>query len=108
VYSGTTVVFPMLQAAEFMGFEEVYLLGVDCSIMSTKHLERINHFYTKEPIAVKQDKDELYYSNLINCYRIMKNSLTDKNFTIYNASRFSMLDVFPRINFDDLFEDKIC
>jgi hypothetical protein len=108
VYTGTTVVFPMIQAAEFMGFREAFLLGVDCSIMSEKHIDRIQHFYTENTIVTKQEQDEKYYGKLFEFYRIIRDSLTDDDFHIYNASRFSMLDVFPRINFDDLFEDEIC
>ena len=40
VYSGYTITYSLIQLAVYMGFKEIYLIGVDCNYSSNKN----NHF----------------------------------------------------------------
>jgi hypothetical protein len=103
VVSGKTVTYAMLQIACYMGFSEIYLLGVDftwgengndthfCKGYDGKD----NYFRTQ---AVKYE-EEIY-----NAYICARNFAEKNNIKIYNATRGGKLEVFPRIDFDSLFE----
>jgi len=105
-YNGFTVTYDVgLQLAAYMGFQEIYLLGVDHDfngIAVGKENHFIDNYYTDQEFvqykavvfetekATKQyEKAELYSRQ--------------HGFRIYNATRGGKLEVFERVDFDSLF-----
>lgn len=100
IYSGNTVIYDMLQIAIYMGFTEIYLLGVDMTSGIRPEAEGA-HFY-KTP-----DKNErLLVGNraeIMLAFEHAKKILGKQGYVIKNATRGGELEVFERVDFDDLF-----
>ncbi len=98
VYSGGTVTYSAMQIAVYLGFKEIYLLGVDCGN---------NHFYKdgKEEACDKDawDPRNFNVSYWLAAYRIAKDYADSHGIKIYNATRGGALEVFERVDFDSLF-----
>lgn len=105
-----TVVYTALQLAYFLGFKEIYLLGVDHDYIN--ELGRKNHHFYNEDISYDDGKHlesfttekwfEEYYIRWKQ-YRLMKQFLTSKGVKIFNASKKSLLDVFEKTDYGSLF-----
>lgn len=101
VYSGAMVTFNMLQIAAYMGFTEIYLLGVDFSFDFSLSAAS-NHFDTAyEKTALR--RDTFYYDENLAAYKAAEEYSKSHGFKIYNATRGGKLEVFERVNFDELF-----
>ncbi|MCI9401943.1 MAG: DUF115 domain-containing protein [Lachnospiraceae bacterium] len=103
VYSGYkgggTVTYVCLQLAVYMGFTEIYLLGTDCNyIIGSSN----NHFIKDDVVDNKNHGTEL----MIKAYECARDYANAHNIKIYNATRGGMLEVFERVNFDSLFEER--
>lgn len=96
IYEGFTVTYASIQLAYYMGFEKIYLLGVDHSANSyaaalgTVNMENLN--------LAQTDKATL-------AYMVAAEHAKNNNYRIYNATRGGYLEVFDRIDFDKLFTD---
>ncbi len=103
LYGGRTVMYEMLQIAAYMGFKEIYLLGVDFSCGDGNSA----HFYKsdKEDILVKEGM-AAYREEARHAFISAKRYADSHGIKIYNATRGGYLDVFERVNFDALFEEK--
>lgn len=105
IYEGYTVTYMCLQLAMYMGFKEIYLLGIDHSY-STERLPdgRIKENKGVEDHFAKEDKIEnipqTYKSTL--AYEAARKYAECHGVKIYNASRGGKLDVFQRIEFDSV------
>jgi hypothetical protein len=112
VYGGYSVIYHQLQLAAYMGIKEIFLIGVDYSfnipIPSNEicmHGEiivsngEINHFHKN----YRQPGETWTMPRLDKQLEAFK--CAEENFEgkIYNASRITKLDVFEKINFDNLF-----
>lgn len=94
IYSGTTVVYTCIQIAAYMGFNEIYLLGVDCDYsMEIKHSE-----IAMDGPELDYEKREWMRAERIQLKQFQK--LAEKglpsNLKVYNASRGGKLEAFPR------------
>lgn len=97
VHSGMTVVYTCLQWAVYLGFKEIYLLG--CDFNFSKNFDSPNdHFYQQVEPHYTFDYETVHKS-----YEKAKLYANAHGIMIYNATRGGMLEVFPRVNFDDLF-----
>jgi len=115
VYEGFTITYLMMQWAAYMGFSEIFLLGVDHNFKPTSNVfEQIippriasgeiheNHFcndYFKEG-------ESIYVADLDStglAYEKAEQYSRQHGFRIYNATRGGDLEVFERIDFDSLF-----
>lgn len=105
ICGGMTVTFAMMEIAAYLGFNEIYLLGVDHNFQSvnTQDGDRSNHFKGIKTI----DASDLYAAN----YELMNRSFIKfKEFAeahdikVYNATRGGKLEIFERVDFDKLFE----
>lgn len=94
-----TVVVGCIQIAVYMGFKEIYLLGTDCNytIGSTN-----NHFGGDD----KPDMIDHSIPAMLRGYQMCRDYADTHGIKIFNATRGGMLEVFERVNFDSLFEDK--
>lgn len=100
IYGGRTVMFDMLQIAVYMGFKEIYLLGVDFSWGEDgkdTHFckDYMNDELVKENIRYKEEQEHAYIA--------AKNYADSHGIKIYNATRGGHLEVFERVDFDKIF-----
>lgn len=96
-YQGFTVTYNAIQLAVYMGFQEIYLLGVDFSYAG-KQDEKYAHFYKEDTLVSTGYEKQVYYA-----YLSAKKYADEHNIKIYNATRGGRLEVFERVNFDSLF-----
>ncbi len=102
---GYTVTFTEIQMAIYMGFTEIILLGVDFNYSSVR--DRKGRIHTKEGVidyfsGKKYESTVLpYYSNLC-AYEAAKKYADEHKIKILNATRGGKLEVFDRINFDNI------
>lgn len=105
---GSTVTYFLLQLAVFMGFTEIYLLGIDFNYSKSKD--------NKGNIIEKNNVRDYAFNDKASNYTLpnLEASLyayqaaqdyckMHTDIKIYNATRGGMLEVFPRVNFDELF-----
>lgn len=107
IYIGYTVTYAMIQAAVYMGFQEIYLLGMDHSFSIEKSED-----------GIVKNEGVVNHSELLGNYamwglpdmvRATRAYLSSKKYAdshgikIYNATRGGKLEVFERVNFDELF-----
>ena len=93
VFDGSTIAYSVLQLATYMGFKEIYLLGADCDYSGA-----VSHFDgTKAKTSAANG--EIF----IKSYQAAKKNLENSDVKIYNATRGGKLEVFPRVEFDELF-----
>jgi hypothetical protein len=104
---GFTVMYSALQLAVYMGFKRIYLLGVDNdysgdiekseSHFSPKYHSKKGAFgkNTKELTLQVRDKVLDAYKKAVLCSKI-------NDFEIFNATRGGKLEVFERVDFDDV------
>lgn len=107
-------------AAEFafhMGFSEIYLLGVDCTNphaagghftdnYTTKEIaqtdiSRIKTRMNKENVTTEQIGEHIIDRSLF-VYRLLKKYADQHGIKIYNATRGGNLEVFPRVQLEDV------
>jgi len=120
IYNGFTVMFTMLQIAMYMGFSEIYLIGVDNTQPPGPHTKKFaelqSHFYTEDLDELKRrrellpkfgfDDDWDKYNNLVNAhYMIARDYAEEHCIKIFNATRGGHLEVFERIDIDELIGD---
>jgi glycosyltransferase involved in cell wall biosynthesis len=113
IYAGQTVTYQNLQLAYYMGFETVYLIGMDFSYdvppkeemdgtVITSKTDDVSHFHKDYFGKGKRWHDP----NLANCklvYEHAKKVYEENGRKIYNATIGGKLEVFERRDFYDLF-----
>jgi hypothetical protein len=101
------VTLASLFIAKYFGFKEIYLLGCDHDWLAQPSNLPLSHFY-------EYDKDPFYNGThrttyeeilteileLFRFYRLIKTKFGDIN--IYNATKNSFLDVFEKVNYEDI------
>lgn len=111
--TGNTVAYTAIQLAAYMGFSELYLLGVDHSFRT--YQDKNGNIVT-DPNAkdyfcdqYNQDKGQLFVPRLdvsTLSYLAAQEYAQSHPVKIYNATRGGKLEVFPRVDFDSLFPTK--
>ena len=98
IYAGSSCVHSIIQIAYYMGFKDVYLLGTDCGVSG-------NRSYSN---ALKPQENNAYILGegnlMIKDYESMRKDIEDKklDFHVYNCSRGGFLEVFSRMELDDV------
>lgn len=105
---GYTVTFASIQMAAYMGFKEIYLLGVDHNYAMT--IDRKGH-------VTKDDSVQTYAAGIpdwgksmqsaevtTESYQCAKEYCDTHGIKICNATRGGKLEVFERVDFDSLFK----
>lgn len=98
-YAGNTVTYTCLQLAVYMGFEEIYLLGVDFTYGNAND-GKYGHFHKEEKLVAV-----CYVEQVKAAYKSAKQYTNQHGIKIYNATRGGKLEIFPRVDFDTLFVD---
>lgn len=97
-YWGMTITYDALQLASYMGFKEIYLLGVDCCKYTTPETQHFIKNYRSKLGNIREKES-------IMSYTAAYNYADEHNIKIFNASRGGKLEVFERVDFDTLFCD---
>lgn len=95
-----TVISQAIQIAYYMGFSDIYLLGVDLDFSKNSGHVYTSSFEEKErekTLSIKGEKVMLDGLNNITKF------LTSKGINIYNASPAGVLDCMPRVKYETLF-----
>ncbi len=102
VYDGYTVTYTCIQLAAYMGFHEIFLLGVDFNYSA--HLSSSeNHFY-KNYEKEKNKVNRTALPEMLLAYQKARQYAELNGMKIFNATRGGKLEVFERVDFDSLFE----
>lgn len=97
--SGFTISYTLIELAVYMGFEEIYLLGMDNTDLS-KHF---SEDYASEVPPQYNVSEALHLLVFKNAFKRAKAASAEYGFKIYNATRGGYLEEFERVNFDELF-----
>ncbi len=112
-----TVMTFMIELAMYMGYKEIYLLGVDC----TNSFVKGGHFikdYSNKNLTVAEEKrakrimkngtnsleelGEIRRDRSMLAYEKLREYADKKGIKIYNSTRGGALEIFERYNFDKL------
>ena len=106
-----TVTFTCMNIAAYMGFKEIYLLGVDHNYTVTinEEGETVVDNTAKDYFCENYDSDikDIVVHDMgqnTRAYRKAKAYCDEHGIQIINATRGGKLEVFPRASFDDLME----
>lgn len=118
-YLAGTITYEMLQFAVYMGFKELYLLGMDFNY-SVERYE--NGSITRKNVCNHmkeiEKEEKIFYDEILKRhgetyiadidlqlagFQAAKQYCDSHGIKIFNATRGGKLEVFPRINFDSLF-----
>lgn len=110
-FSPRTSVYMAIQVAFYMGFKDIYLIGVDHDYLDDVKRVEGHHFYDEsngvsDVEHLSQFNTERWFKEYYlrwRDYRLMSTYLTRHGVNIYNATDGGMLDVFPRVKFEELF-----
>ena len=89
VYDGYSITYSLIQIAVYMGFQEIYLLGADCSYKRGAK----NHVVDSGNDDKNEEKN---YEKMTVGYQKAKEYADAKGIKIVNCTRGGMLEVFPR------------
>ncbi len=104
LYGRGTVTYECIQLAVYMGFREIYLLGVDFNF-SSDYKDKSNHFVST--YYSKNSKTGYFLEKeSLEAYEAAKKYAENHGIKIFNATRGGKLEVFERRNFDELFAIK--
>ncbi len=91
-YSGHSITYNVMELAVYMGFKEIVLLGVDCD-----YSKAVNHI---KAYSVQTDLNAAYLMR--ESYKVARKWTDEHGVKILNATRNAKLDVFERVNLEDL------
>lgn len=97
VYDGYSITYSIMQLAVYMGFDEIYLIGADCS-----YLGQQQHFIehgSYDPTAKTATE------RLLAAYQEAKKYSEKHNVKFYNATRGGCLELFERVKLEDVLAD---
>lgn len=98
VYDGYSIAYSCIELAVYMGFKEIYILGADCTYLGEKE-----HFVD----SGVEDRSRKYATpKLIVGYEKVKEYADSHGIKVYNATRGGVLEVFPRVNLEDVLKEK--
>lgn len=104
IYDGGTITYTMLQMAMFMGYTEIYLLGIDHNYSRTIDKNRkisINNSLRSHFFDDENPKEVIANIEMMEkAYQKAYEYACKNNIKIYNATRGGNLEVFERKNLD--------
>lgn len=96
IYEGFTITYSLIQLAVYLGFKEIYLLGCDCSYEPKDgQIYFVDHGIRPKSYSESGNK-------MTAAYYVAKEYSEKSDFKIYNATRGGKLEVFPRVNLDEM------
>ncbi len=105
VYIGFTVTYIMIQMAVHMGFSTIYLLGIDHSYSTELHNGTVEEKECEDHASfLNEGKDFYDIYRTTKAYQSARIYAEAHGITILNATKGGRLEVFPRVDFDGVFE----
>jgi hypothetical protein len=108
IFDGSTVTFHMLQIAIYMGFKEIYLLGLDFnySLMLNDKGEIVQNENIKDYFSDQSATRNLNIPDIggsLENFQAIRKYADLTGIKVYNSTRGGKLEVFNRVNFDNIF-----
>jgi hypothetical protein len=106
IFEGWTVTYANIQLAAYMGFKEIYLLGIDHNYSMNSGSK--NHFsekYMTGKMGKEHNLPHLEYSTP--AYEAARQYAEHNAIKIYNATRGGKLEVFERVDFDTIIKNNL-
>lgn len=94
IYDGYTVTYSIIQLAIYMGFKDIYLMGVDCDYTSTGNRHIVEYVENKNKRKTEERMMCAYYE--------AEKYARKRNVNIYNLTEAGKLDAFRRKNINDV------
>lgn len=111
VYTGCTITAEMIQFAYFMGFQYIYLIGVDFSYQVTKKLDDTTYAYQGEnnyfiPGYLKPGEiaDMPNVNANLLAFQAARDAIEGQGRVIKNATRGGKLEIFMRVDLDEIMQ----
>ena len=105
---GTIIIDLILPLAFYMGFSEFYLLGCDCDFKLDEAGDLSKgYFYEGGAWPIQKDYRAWYntwYDMVMKSYSVVAETFECHGRKIYNAGIGGKLEVFERVNYDELFQ----
>lgn len=101
IYGSGTVTYEAIQLAAYMGFREIYLLGVDFSF--SENYKAVENHFSPQYYKKKSQTGVFAKEQVFNAFLAAKKYADEHGIKIYNATRGGKLEVFERVDFDSLF-----
>ena len=109
VFCIATVSYMLIQLARYMGFDEIYLLGMDNKYAYSRlrdgsivKNEGIANYFGEKGIKMPNPKNAVDTWELDIAYEYAEKYSRNNGFRIFNATRGGFLDKFERVNLDDV------
>lgn len=94
IYSGYTISYFALQVAVYMGFKEIYFLGLDL-----KNTEKETHFFGHDFNSANHDQTE--FPKMMDSFNKIAPILKERGINVYNCSPISALKCFPYVDYKE-------
>ena len=108
IHTASTVTYTMIQIAAYLGFKEIYLIGMDHTYANeTNDKGKIIKKNNIKSHVFKDEKPQEVVANISymeDAYKSAKNYCDKNGIKIYNATIGGKLEVFERIDFWSLFK----
>lgn len=101
-YTGATVTYTCMQLAVYMGFKEIYLLGVDFTYDQQERNIKYTYFYNTDG---SNDLGIGYVRHVTLAYQAAKQYADTHGIKIYNATRGGKLKIYERVDFERIIRD---
>ena len=116
-YTGCTVTYTCMQLAYFLGFKDIYLIGVDASYSIPEDV-KVDQEYKTDTLDMESDdvnhfhpdyfgKGYRWHDPQVNkmkeAYREARRVCNETDVNMINATLGGQLEVFPRVNYYSLF-----
>ncbi len=92
IYSGYTIAFVALQVALYLGFEEIFFLGLDL-----QHRGAQTHFFGTDENCVRHEATE--FPRMRAMFEFAARTLLHRGVRVFNCSLDSTLDAFPKVSY---------
>lgn len=106
VYSGQTVTYSMIQFAAYMGFKEIYLIGVDCNYSSGNSVITQESYFDPRLFNNGRSYAPPEVDTNLLAYACARQVCDKQGVKIYNATRGGKLEIFERVSLDDILTPK--
>ena len=105
VYSGQTVTYSMIQFAAYMGFKEIYLIGVDCNYSSGNTVITQESYFDPRLFNSSRNYAAPEVDTNLLAYARAREVCDRQGVKIYNATRGGKLEIFERANLDEILDN---
>jgi len=94
IYSGYTIAYFGLQVAVYMGFKEIYYLGLDL-----RHEQGKTHFFGQDYHSENHEQNA--FPRMEKMFTYGSKVLSESGIKVFNCSPISTLECFPKISYEE-------